>query len=230
MIYCPTCGAPVPDTSINQALGAARCPECKRLFEPGASTAVAKRPAASARPAAVPVPEGWVLDDSGGALEVRWRWPKVAALFLIPFTVFWNFVLVMMGGGFAFGGHPERLLFGLFVPHVWVGIGLVYYTIAMLVNTTAVRCAQGALTVRHFPLPWFGRKTMEVRDLRQLFVVERRASKGGISYELCALLDQDRMVTVLKGLDSADKARFLEVRLEQALEITDAPVAGEVPK
>ncbi len=135
-----------------------------------------------------------------------------------------------MAGGFGAAGHPERLLFGLAVPHVWVGLGLVYYTIAMLVNTTAVRCAQGVLTVRHYPLPWFGRKTLEVRDLRQLFVVERRATKGGISYELCVLLDGERRITVLKSLDSADKARFLEVRLEQALEITDAPVLGELPK
>ena len=159
MIYCPSCGAPVPDSSIHRALGAGRCPECKRLFEPGASAAVATRPAATPRPAAVPVPEGWVVDDSGGAWEVRWKWPRVAVLFLIPFTVFWNFVLVMLAGGFAMG-HPERLLFGLVVPHVWVGVGLVYYTFALLVNTTAVRCAQGVLTVRHYPMPWIARLTI----------------------------------------------------------------------
>jgi hypothetical protein len=229
MIYCPACGAPVLPSSYSEELNAARCAQCKKLFEPGSDN---RKPARSvARGAAMPVPEGWVVEDLGsGALEVRWKWARAAAFVLIPFTVFWNGILVSMAVSTDTLAHPVRLLLGLAIPHVWVGLGLAYYCCALLLNTTTVRCAQGKFTVRQGPLPWPGNKTIEVGDLRQLFVVERRGGKGSLSYELCGLLEQDRKLTLLKSLDSADKARFLEVRFEQALEITDAPVLGELPR
>ena len=183
----------------------------------------------SARPKNVPVPEKWQVDAKPGSLLVKWRWLSVAALFLVPFTLFWNGIMLTMAFGMSDGlKDPLKLLFALLIPHVWIGIGLAYYCVALFLNSTTVKVIDGQLHVKHGPLPWRGTKAIPVRDLQQLFVVEKRGSKGSISYELCALMRDGRRQSILTGLTSDGAARFLEVRLEQVMNITDQAVEGEL--
>ena len=175
------------------------------------------------------MPEKWQVDAKPGSLLVKWRWLSLAAVFLVPFTLFWNGIMVTMAAGMTDGfSHPERLLIGLAVPHVWVGLGLGYYCLALFLNSTTVRFAEGTLHVKHGPLPWRGTKSIPSREVQQLFVVEKRGNKGSISYELCALMRDGRRQSILTGLTSDGSARFLEVRLEQVMNITDQAVEGEL--
>jgi hypothetical protein len=213
----------LPVSSVSEPLGAARCPSCRALIDLESSRSI------SARPKNVPVPEKWQVDAKPGSLLVKWRWLSVAAVFLVPFTLFWNGIMSVM----AFGAtenfaHPERLLFGLLIPHVWIGVGLAYYCVALFLNSTTVKVVEGTLHVKHGPLPWRGTKAIPVRELQQLFVVEKRGSKGSISYELCGLMRDGRRQSILTGLASDGAARFLEVRLEQVMNITDQAVEGEL--
>lgn len=228
MTHCPSCGTALPVSAISEALGAARCTACRALIDlgsPGANVVAAPR--AQAPVANLAIPEKWQVEAVPGALTVRWRWLSAAAFFLIPFTLFWNGILAV----FAFAGtegftHPERLLAGLAIPHVWVGVGLGYYVLTLFFNSTTVRLGDGAVTVRHGPLWWPGKRELSAREIQQLFVVEKIGNKGSRSYEVCALLRDARHVKLVKA-DDEQKARFLEVRLEQALGLVDQRVEGE---
>jgi hypothetical protein len=210
----------LPVSAISEQLGAARCPSCRALVDLGA-------PRAQAPQTALAIPEKWQVDAMPGSVTIRWRWMSVAAFVLIPFTLFWNGIMVTMAAGATEGfQHPERLLIGLAVPHVWVGIGLAYYCVSLFINSTTVRFADGLVTVKHGPLWWPGKRELNAREVQQLFVVEKIGNKGSRSYEVCALLRDARRVTLVKAGDAA-QARFLEVKLEHALGLIDQRVEGE---
>ncbi len=221
MTHCPSCGSNLPPSAVSESLGAARCPSCRALVDLGASRAPS---AASA--VTVPIPEKWQVETAPRGLTVRWRWIGPAAFFLVPFTLFWNGILTFAAIGIA-ADNPQYLLAGLAVPHVWVGVGLAYYCLALFLNETTVQLAEGTLTVRHSPLPWLGKRTLTATEVQQFFVVEKRGSKGGRSYELCAMLRDGKRCSVVSGLADEAQARFLEVRLEQVLGLVDQRIEGE---
>ncbi len=216
---CPRCGASLPLSAIATALDLARCPACDEVID--------LRSKATSPVLAVPPPEGWVVEGRGSDLTVRWRWARLQTLFLLPFAVFWNGILLTAAAGLSEGfTHPEKLLFGLLVPHVWVGVGLAYYSVATLFNTTTVSARFGRVTVKVGPLPWRGNRELDAKDLTQLFVVERRGNRGAVSFDVCALTRDGRrqqLVTV----PQPDQATFIERRVEQALGVVDRPVEGE---
>lgn len=213
----------MPQSAISEALGAARCPSCRALIDLSSPRSL------EARSVAVAAPEKWQVDSTPGSLTVSWRWFSLAVFFLVPFTLFWNGILSTAAFGMTEGfKRPELLLVGLAVPHVWVGVGLAYYCVALFLNTTTVSVREGALHVKHGPMYWRGNRTLGRGEVQQLFVVEKRGSKGRISYELCALLRDGKRQKLLSGLEDETSARFLEVRLEQALNLVDQAVAGEV--
>ena len=215
----------MPGSAFSEPLAAARCPSCRSLIDLESSRVI------QPRPQSVAVPERWQVDARPGSLQVKWRWFSVVAFFLVPFTLFWNGIMTTMAVGFTEGfTHPERLFFGLLIPHVWVGIGLAYYCVALFVNSTTVKVGGGTLHVSHGPLPWRGTKTIPVRDLAQLFVVEKRGNRGSLSYELCGLMRDGKRQSILTGLTDETSARFLEVRLEQVMNIVDHAVAGELKR
>lgn len=224
MTSCPSCSASLPASAVSEQLQAARCPGCRALVDLGSSRVV------PARPLNVPTPERWQVEATPGSLQVRWRWMSPAVFFLVPFTLFWNGLMLnaaAAAGGFA---QPERLLIGLAVPHVWVGVGLAYYCLALFVNSTRVHLAEGTLQVQHGPLPWWGQRAIPAREVGQLFVLEKRGSKGSVSYELCGMLRDGKKLSLVSGLKQEAEARFLEVRLEQLLNLTDQHVAGELKR
>lgn len=227
-LRCTSCAREIPPASVSEAIQAARCPACSRLVD-------LTRERGSARlqrqPLATPAPERWKVEDGVLAFSASWRWFDLKGLFLIPFMLFWNGILFAMAMGVSEGlKHPERLLFGLAVPHVWVGLGLLYSTLANLLNSTRVSVRDGELRVSKGPLPWLGNRRVGGGELTQIFVVEKRGGKGAPSYELCASTREGKKIALLSGIDSHDKALFLEHRVERALGIEDRAVVGEHPK
>ena len=223
MKHCPSCRAELSASSIVEALQAARCSGCGALVDLKGGGVVRFQPA----PELVALPNGWALDEGSGRFDLRWRWFTPGSLLMIPVTLFWNGLLLGMGLGVSEGGkHLERLLFGLALPHVWLGFAFIYATVGQMLNSTAVTIEQGELVVKNGPLPWLGNRRIPVSELEQLFVVERR--QRSTRYDLCALLKGGKKKVLLSSLDSEDKARFLETRLEAVLGIRDRPVAGEL--
>lgn len=171
------------------------------------------------------------VEKSSNNLSLTYKWYSMKAIFLTFFTIIWC--------GFLFfwysmtGDAP--IVFQLFpMIHVGVGFFLTYLTICLYVNTTSIEVSKLELMVKHRPLPWFGAKTFNIKDVKQVFVREKinKGKNGSVNYtyDLYALLNTKKEVKMISGqwldLDS-DTAKEIEREIEQFLGIQDFQVVGE---
>ncbi|MEM8950941.1 MAG: hypothetical protein AAGA21_13725 [Pseudomonadota bacterium] len=176
--------------------------------------------------AIAPLPGKFRVKQDRNRLRVSWHWISAKVLFLIPFTIAWNSFL------FPMIWRPEAFSFFL-TGHLAIGIYLVYYTFAELLNKTTITVDSRRLTVRHYPLPWWPAPTIDVADIEQFYVVERvRKSKDSetVYFDVHAVKRDNRNVKVLLGLEEVGQALYLEQTFEKIMNIRDRPVAGEVRK
>lgn len=229
-LACQACAAPLDPDDGTRSGGALRCRFC------GAFTRVEGAPRLAALRGVAGRPRAITVEDTGGAVRITRRWYAPAYWVLLAFCFVWNgavgvFLLLIVRKS----GMPWLML--LFpVVHVTVGLGLLYFTLAGLLNRTVVEAERGhALTVRHGPLPWPGAVALETSSVVQLFVTAtRRVDRDGdprTTYALAALTKAGARVPVLRtvGLPLED-ALFLEQELERHLGLRDVPVAGEVAR
>lgn len=223
-LKCPKCSAEILDAQVDLKLGIARCGKCLRVMRLGAD-----RPATREEPLA---PLHFKIDDSGDRLEIRWRWFKGTHVMMLFFCIAWDAFLFFWYSN-ALGGQGTWLTIVFPIAHVAVGVWLTYSTLAGFLNTTRISAGRRALTIRHGPLPWLGNRTLVADTLDQLYCVQKE-SRGddsvSYSYTVQARLKDGREIDLLKGLDEAGHARFLEHRLEQHFGIADRKVAGELPR
>ncbi len=151
--------------------------------------------------------------------------------FMVFFTIIWNGGLVVGIGGTVITEGLLATLPMLAVPHVWVGMGLVYYVVAGLLNDTVIAQDGDTLTVQHGPVPWPGGRSIPLHDIDQLYV-ERSSIQINKRprWNLCAMGKDGVGQTLVQLLRSEREGRWLEDRIERALAIEDKPVAGEVDK
>jgi hypothetical protein len=229
-ITCKRCGAIIPADDINLQTMVAKCRSCNAVFSIAEQIPQADSWAAPAR-LDVPLPERFTVEHPVGGLRISWRWFTPVAIFLAVFAVFWNsFVCAWMGMAIA-GGAGAFALFGTF--HALVGLGIAYGAVTMFVNSTKVEASYGSLSVRHGPLPAFGNKDLARDAIRQLYCVERVRSlrhSSSVSYELQAIKADGSSVGLLKGIQNAEQALYLEQELERFLGIKDEAVRGELQK
>lgn len=109
-----------------------------------------------------------------------------------------------------------------------------YYAAALWINKTHIHADYSRLTVRNGPLPWFGNKTIETPDIKQLYIAKRvRHAKGGstiIRYDLRTKLRSGADIKLVSGLEEVEQATFLEEQLERHLGIKNKPVPEEIPE
>lgn len=98
---------------------------------------------------------------------------------------------------------------------------------------TRIQVADGLILVAHGPLPWRGNHTILADDIAQLFVARsRRQGKWSEnqmrdSFDVRAVLANERSIDLVRGLDDLEAARAIERRIESFLGIEDRPVVGE---
>lgn len=229
-ITCKRCGAFISADDVNMQALAAKCRSCSAVFSIADQVAPATGFAPQAR-LDVPLPQRFTVERPGGALEISWRWYTPAAIFLTAFAVFWNGFICMWVAAALSGGAGFFALFATF--HALVGVAMAYGALTMFLNTTRVAASYNMLSVRHGPLPSFGNLDLPRDGLRQLYCVERLSSSRrsrSLSYDLQAVKADGSAVTVLRGLESAEQALYLEQELERFMSIKDEPVRGEIHK
>jgi hypothetical protein len=157
-----------------------------------------------------------------GELVVRRRWFRWIALFLTVFCVLWDTVIISFFVALPAGGPLVARAFPLI--HAAVGAALTYWTLALYVNSTVLRIADGRLTIRHRPLPWFRNHDLPVDSFKQLFVRRRTRRRKGReihTYEVILDSEDDPYLKLLTGLPRRDQAEYIEWAIEDFLGIAN---------
>lgn len=178
----------------------------------------------------------FTIDKHGDELVISWSWRTWLLLFLIPFAVFWNAITWTIAGAFLVGGMMNDVpwYFGfaglIAVPHICIGLGLIYFIAATFFNRTTVRVSQYDLSITHGPVPWKSPAPINVDEIEQLYVKEKisRGKNGSsASYQLHALLKNGSSHKLLNWATDPSIPQAVERMIEVHLDIRDQPVKGE---
>ena len=230
-LSCKNCGSQLKPESISTELNAARCTHCNALFaislperKDSAGQQTGPRPK-------VPMPERFEVSELGHEFVLTRRWFSPGLFFLLFFCIIWNGFMVVWHTISLSTGLWFMSLFGLI--HTAVGIGLAYGTLAGFLNTTQIKVGRGNLSLRHGPIPWKGNKAIPAHSVRQIYGKEMiKNSKNGTykRYSVEVVLDTNKRETLVKGLEEAEQALFIEQQVEQHLGIQDRATPGEIPR
>lgn len=125
---------------------------------------------------------------------------------------------------------PNAWFFSTLVVVITAGLGVRLAYVA--VNSTTIIVADGALVVRHGPLPSFGNREIPLSEIEQLYTeyyVSKSRNHEVHAYRVMLILrDGARHVSLLSEIVAADQAAFIERTVERVAGITDRPVPGEL--
>jgi hypothetical protein len=232
-VTCISCKAEIPAADVNLERALAKCMRCNAVFDISAQVLHPVRRRAVAMPKNIrivadgnaegasayraPAPQARVI------LERRWFTP--AHLFLAFFCVVWDGILIVWYSSALRAPSPATLLFPMF--HLTAGVLVTYSTLCGFFNRTRIVLDGGRLSIVHGPLPWPGNRSVDVKDLDQLYCQEHIGSKGSRTYSLNMRTKDGKTTQLLKGLGDAEQAVFIEQTIEARLGIVDEPVVGE---
>ena len=137
----------------------------------------------------------------------EWRWPGgplIGPLLLVALGAF-------------LGWHPPA------DPRVWLALApplafLVYVAIGLCANRTRVHLRGHAITIEHGPVPWPGRRRVDVTGTTELFLRPHKRYRGVSDHELCARAGS-RGTPIPIVLGSRDRLAALQQALATALGI-----------
>lgn len=245
-IICPYCFQEVAANELNVQQMVGKCGTCHKLFsfrgqvENREKIVQHRQSRLSPQPFGLPRPKTMTMTNNGLELLLRWRWFRPYVFHLIPRTLFWlGLVLLLMAPMFIFPFTPLREKtaqttadFGCFpillIPHLVIGIWYLYYICCLFINQTSVQVRQGDVVVRHFPLPWRGNIAVPTHQIEQLYVRENRGRKRNdeITYDIRYIDRNNCHAPLVTKLSSAEQALYVEQEVERFLGIIDRPVRG----
>jgi hypothetical protein len=166
----------------------------------------------------VPRPSHYSVREDGRSLRIRFRWiwhrfTKAACVCLV-----WNSFLV--GWYWSALRTPEKrwMWFAMVwcLPHVCVGVLLLYATLAGFLNRTVIKVTSESLTVRNGPVPWFGNRSMRIDELERLSCeneTDPESQSWIYTYGVYGLTKGGGKVDLITELDDA-QALFIKQELE----------------
>jgi len=179
----------------------------------------------------VSMPKGVRIEKWGGDFTIRRRWASVN---LVGRTAI---VCLLLNGlvGYVWHSLSDQGMPNIFkivlLPFILVCLGMTYYFLASLLNSTQLRVRNNCLTVRHGPLPWisFGNRTARTSGIQQLRCTSKwspsdsSSSTGHTTYQLEAFQSNGPPVKLLAGLDENqhDQVIFIKQEIEKHLGIED---------
>lgn len=228
-LNCPECKETIQYRDINIGKAIAKCRHCHTVFN---FEKVLVDVDYSKEKVALPDSMEAYYMATGFDLEINWRKTTPNFKFFLFFAIFWNgFVSIFVISALATGSLDFLWPMAF---HIVVGIGLLYYIIAVVLNKTYIGVSQWSLTVEHKPIPIPFYRTFEIdsKTIRQIFVERYVASKTNgrpdYAYRVMAKLEnKEKPLRVMKGLKTLEQGRFIEQEIEKFLHIKDEPVDGE---
>lgn len=227
-ITCPHCGSGIAPGDINVQATIAKCAYCGEVF----SFVKQVGGTVDALPSKAPVemPKGISISNQLDDTVITRTWFSWQYIGLLIFCIFWDGLLVFWYS-IGFHAHAPLIMFVFPLLHVAAGVFLTYTMLAGFFNHTEFRINNRWITVRHFPLPWPGNKTMPVENVEQLFCEEKVVrGRNGTShtYSVMVIMNGAERLVLVSGLEQPNHARFIEQEIESRLGIADRLVAGEM--
>lgn len=230
-LNCPECNSNIVTQDMNLDNMMAKCSQCDELFSFG--DLFKNTPPAYSTPR----PDRITIQKIGSGLQLEYRWFTWVAIVFTLFTIFWNgFMLFFIinvidifsytDGKLIFNG-LGNLFPGIFLPHLWVGLFMIYFTLTLYINKTTIFVDPHQLQIRHSPLPWRGNHTIQRANIEQLYTKINHRNNGKGTYEVHAILKEDKSKKILSGLETSDFALYIEQELENYWGIQNRRVAGE---
>ena len=233
-LKCPSCASPLNAENFDRDHGFIKCGYCNALMTLPKSDGGGSGAGGSAfqERGVVPLPSAMRVEQTAHGLAIVRRWFSPAILFLVFFCIAWDgFLVFWYSVAFSMNGPWIMKVFP--IAHVAVGVGLTYFTVASLFNTTRIEVGRGELSIKHGPVPWFGGKTLRATEVDQLFCKEK-VSRGKhgyrYTYSVWAAMKDGSSAKVISEGTETDQALFIEQQLERALGIRDRAVPGELPR
>ena len=224
-LNCKNCHTHIPahDININKAI--AKCPECDHVFsfEEDIETHLHKPE--------VIMPKNIEVLELRSELNMYRKWWGPKFLGIGFFALFWNgFMMVWFTMAISSGAY-EMAAFGII--HALVGLGMIYWIIAGVFNTTEIRTTKNRFYINHGPVPWRGNREIDVSRINQFFTkmnISQNKNNTSYSYEVHAVLDGGEQIKVLGLMDTPEEALYIEQELERFLNIPDRRVSGEMKR
>lgn len=204
----------------------AKCHNCHTLFsfEEQITKTIRQRPE-------VPMPPGIEAFSYPSELNIEIKWRAMLSGFLIFFTIFWNLILIpFVVIGITQG---EWFIFLVISLHLFIGVALLYFMIATLVNTTYIVVDRYHVSITHKPIPvmTFKDRQVSIFDVQQIFIEKYVASRTNgnpnFAYKIKSAIKNKEPITLMQGLTKHVQARYIEQEIEKFLEIDDQAVEGE---
>jgi hypothetical protein len=234
--FCPTCGTLFPPGDINVARGLATCRACSSTTNmdqlgPPVPGTVAPPRSVQRRRRVFPRPRHFSVREDSSSLRLRFSWIWRRFINGAFICLLWNSFLI--GWYWSALRTPEKRImwFAMIwcLPHVAVGLLLIYAMLAALLNRTVIKVTSEFFTVWHGPVPWFGNCSLRIDDLERLYCAEEtrpQERRRSYVYGVHALTKGASKVELLTGLDSA-QALFIKQELERWLHAHDHRVGHD---
>lgn len=230
-MICRNCGAGLEADRIDTSLRIVTCSHCGSMHElsggnfrhsgdrPQESEPTTPRPERKE----VALPNKFTVHRAVGGIEITWPIGHAVQ----------GLVLLVIAAGFAYVAITEGLYF-----LIAASVGIVYFGAVRTFNHHRVRTDSSSLQVTQGPLPWPGKRKLNVSDIDQLFSIEYETKQeiGNDTdrrveikkyYQLTARTRDNQQVKLLRGLSDPLQALWLEQEIEHSLGIRDKRVAGE---
>ncbi|MBI4614909.1 MAG: hypothetical protein HY720_14960 [Planctomycetes bacterium] len=174
-------------------------------------------------------PGRFAVLDSQEDLRIRWRWfsPLWAGL-----LCFYLLLGVWLAGNFSgdllkFLESADALLLAVVVPFLVLFAvlfaGLIYWTLAGIVNATEISIRDARVRVRHAPLPWPGAWASPAGEILRLDCRKLEGTRESMllwkSYSVLVEFRDGRRATLAARLQSAEDALALASAIEKRLGI-----------
>jgi hypothetical protein len=228
-LNCPECNDPIEYRDINIGKAIAKCRNCDTVFNFEKVLVDVEHPKEKVR-----LPESMeaYYMATGFDLEISWRKTTPNFKFFLFFAIFWNGIVSVFVISALATGSLDFLWPMAF--HIVIGIGLLYYIIAVLLNKTYIGVSQWDLSIEHKPIPVPFYRTLEIpsKTIDQVFVERYVASKTNgrpdYAYRVMAKMkNTEKPLKVMKGLKTLEQGRFIEQEIEKFLHIEDQHMEGE---
>ncbi len=225
-LQCPQCNHEIASADIHLENLVAKCQECNSVFK-FEEKLLEEHPT---RPE-IFLPKGMDILKLRSELEIQVEWRDTLNTFLVIFAIFWN-IIVLPFAIFAIISGELVMLLGLSL-HLAVGIGLLYYIITAIFNTTFITADAYHLRIEHRPLkvPFYPHQDFPVGEIEQMYVNKYIKSKTNgnpdYAYAVEAILKNKSHIRLVKGLQYPDQALYIEQEVERFLNIKDLPVEEE---